>query len=60
MPMSPHCLAIFLQHSLSAGVISALGTAHAITGIAANSAAKTKTPTLFISFYDTSLAAARS
>jgi hypothetical protein len=37
-----------------------LGTAHAITGIAANSAAKTKTPTLFISFNDTSLAAARS
>jgi hypothetical protein len=44
--MSPHCLAIFLQHSCSAGVISALGTAQAITGIAANNAAKTKTATL--------------
>jgi len=58
--MSPHCLAIFLQHSRSAGVISALGTTHAITGIAANNAAKTKTPTLFTSFKDTSLAATRS
>src|SRR5437868_5722190 len=34
--MSPHCSAVFLQHSRSAAVIAALGTAHAITGNAAN------------------------
>jgi len=55
--MSPHCLAIFLQHSRSAGVIAALGTAHAITGIAANNTARAKTPTLCISFNGTILAA---
>jgi hypothetical protein len=48
--MSPHCLAIFLQHSRSAGVISALGTAHAITGIAANNVANAKTATLCMNF----------
>jgi hypothetical protein len=49
IPLSPHRPAIFLQHSRSAGVIAALGTAHAITGNAANNTAKTKTPNLRIS-----------
>src|SRR5258708_61191 len=44
--MSPQCLAILLQHSRSAAVIATLGTAHAITGIAANNVARVKTPTL--------------
>jgi len=44
--MSPHCPAIFLQHSRSAAVIAALGTTHAITGSAANKAARAKTPIL--------------
>jgi hypothetical protein len=47
--MSPHCLAIFLQHSRSAGVIAAFGTAHAITGSAPNNTAKARTPTLRMS-----------
>jgi hypothetical protein len=58
--MPPHCLAIFLQHFRSTGVMAALGTAHAITGIAANNAARAKTPTLCISFNGTSLAATKS
>jgi hypothetical protein len=58
--MSPHCLAIFLQHSRSAGVIAALGTAQAITGSAANNAASAKTPTLWINFNSISLAATKS
>src|SRR5438132_10442442 len=41
--MSPHCPAIFLQHSRSAAVIAALGTIHAITGNPANSTARAKT-----------------
>jgi hypothetical protein len=44
--VSPHCPAIFLQHSRSAAVIAALGTTHAITGSAANNTAKAKTPIL--------------
>jgi hypothetical protein len=42
--MSPHCSAIFLQHSCSAAVIAALGNAHAITGNAANNIAKRENP----------------
>jgi hypothetical protein len=44
--MSPHCPAIFLQHSRSAAVIAAFGTAQAMTGSAANKTAKPKMPTL--------------
>jgi preprotein translocase subunit SecG len=58
--MSPHCLVIFLQHSRSAGVIAASGTAHAMTGSAANNAAKTKTPVLYMTFNAISLAATES
>jgi hypothetical protein len=49
IPMSPHCPAIFLQHSRSAAVIDALGNAHAITGNAANNTAKTRTQALRMS-----------
>jgi hypothetical protein len=58
--MSPHCLAIFLQHSRSAAVIAASGSAHAITGIAANNAASAKTTTLCVNFNTLSLAATKS
>jgi preprotein translocase subunit SecG len=44
--MSPHCLAIFLQHARSADVMSAFGTAQDITGSAANIMAAAKIPTL--------------
>jgi hypothetical protein len=60
IPMSPHCLAIFLQHSRSAGVIAASGTAHAMTGIAANNTARAKTPTLRMSVNVVIVAAAAS
>jgi hypothetical protein len=54
--MSPHCPAIFLQQARSAGVIAAFGTAQAITGSAANNAAKPKTPTLHRSLNSMSVA----
>ena len=56
--MSPHCLAIFLQHSRSAAVIAALGTAHAITGNAANNTVNATTPSLRMSVNTVILAAA--
>jgi hypothetical protein len=56
IPMSPHCPAIFLQHSRSAAVIDALGNAHAITGNAANNTAKARTPILLIGRNTISLA----
>ena len=58
--MSPHRSAIFLQHSRSAAVISALGTTHAITGNAANNTASEKTATLINSFNIASLSTADS
>src|ERR1700687_4489242 len=53
--MSPHCSAIFLQHSRSADVIAAPGNTHAATGSAANMSARAETPTLINSFNITSL-----
>jgi hypothetical protein len=47
--VSPHCPAIFLQQSRSARVMAAFGTAHAITGSAANKIAKARTPDLRMS-----------
>jgi hypothetical protein len=55
--MSPHCPAIFLQHSRSAAVIAALGTTHAITGKPANNTARAKTATFCNSFNIISVAA---
>jgi hypothetical protein len=55
IPMSPHCSAIFLQHSRSADVIPAPGNTHAATGSAANISARAETPTLINSFNITSL-----
>jgi hypothetical protein len=49
IPVSPHCLAMFLQQSRSARVMAAFGTAHAITGSAANNIAKARKPTLRMS-----------
>jgi len=46
IPMSPHCSAIFLQHSRSADVIAAPGNTQAATGSAASINAKMETPTL--------------
>jgi hypothetical protein len=54
--MSPHCSAIFLQHSRSATVIAALGNAHAITGNAANNIANARTPILLMDRNTASLA----
>src|SRR5712671_217086 len=53
--MSPHCSAIFLQHSRSADVIAAPGNTHAATGSAASISARTETPTLIASFTPISL-----
>jgi len=53
--MSPHCSAIFLQHSRSADVIAAPGNTQAATGNAANISARAETPTLINSFNITSL-----
>jgi hypothetical protein len=53
--MSPHCSAIFLQHSRSADVIAAPGNTHATTGRAASISARAETPTLINSFNITSL-----
>ena len=47
--MSPHCPAIFLQQSRSAGVMAAFGKAQAITGSAANNTVNARTPTLRMS-----------
>jgi hypothetical protein len=56
--MSPHCSAIFLQHSRSADVIAAPGNTQAETGSAANISARAETPTLVNSFNITSLSTA--
>jgi hypothetical protein len=53
--MSPHCSAIFLQHSRSADVIAAPGNTHAATGSAANISASAETPSFINSFNITSL-----
>src|SRR5882672_2669980 len=53
--MSPHCSAIFLQHSRSADVIAAPGNTHAATGRAASISARVETPSLINSFNITSL-----
>jgi hypothetical protein len=53
--MSPHCSAIFLQHSRSTDVIAAPGNTQAATGSAANMSAKAETPILINSFNITSL-----
>jgi len=55
IPMSPHCSAIFLQHSRSADVIAAPGNTQAATGSAANISARAETPSLINSFNMTSL-----
>jgi hypothetical protein len=48
--MSPHCSAIFLQHSRSADVIAVPGNTQAATGSAASISARAKTPSLINSF----------
>jgi hypothetical protein len=53
--MSPHCPAIFLQHSRSLDVIAAPGNTQAATGSAANTSARVETPTLSNSFNIASL-----
>jgi hypothetical protein len=53
--MSPHCSAIFLQHSRSVDVIAAPGNTHAATGSAASISARAETPILINSFNITSL-----
>jgi hypothetical protein len=58
--MSPHCSAIFLQHSRSADVIAAPGNTHAATGSAASISARAETPTLINSFTITSLSTAET
>jgi hypothetical protein len=55
IPMSPHCPAIFLQHSRSADVIAAPGNTQAATGSAASISARAETPSLINSFNITSL-----
>jgi hypothetical protein len=60
IPMSPHCSAIFLQHSRSADVIPAPGNTHAATGSAASISARAETPTLINSFNISSLSTADS
>jgi hypothetical protein len=58
--MSPHCSAIFLQHSRSADVIAEPGNTQAATGSAAIISARAETPTLINSFNITSLSTADS
>jgi hypothetical protein len=53
--MSPHCSAIFLQHSRSADVIAAPGNTQAATGSAASISASADTPTLINNLNITSL-----
>jgi hypothetical protein len=60
IPMSPHCSAIFLQHSRSADVIAAPGNTHAATGSAASISARADTLILINSFNITSLSSADS
>jgi hypothetical protein len=60
IPISPHCSAIFLQHSRSAEVIVAPGKTQAATGNAASISARAETPTLINSFNITSLSTADS
>jgi hypothetical protein len=55
IPMSPHCSAIFLQHSRSADVIAAPGNTQAATGSAASISASAETPTLINNLTITSL-----
>jgi hypothetical protein len=57
IPMSPHCSAIFLQHSRSADVIAAPGNTQAATGNAASISASAETPTLINNLNITSLSA---
>jgi len=58
--MSPHCSAIFLQHSRSADVIAEPGNTQAATGNAASISASAETPSLINSFNITSLSTADS
>jgi hypothetical protein len=60
IPMSPHCSAIFLQHSRSAEVMVAPGNTQAATGNAANISARAETPIFINSFNVTSLSTADS
>jgi hypothetical protein len=55
IPMSPHCSAIFLQHSRSADVIAAPGNTQAATGSAASISARAETPALINNLNITSL-----
>jgi len=55
IPRSPHCSAIFLQHSRSADVIAAPGNTQAATGSAASISARAETPTLINNLNITSL-----
>src|SRR5438128_5737054 len=58
--MSPHCSAIFLQHSRSADVIAAPRNTQAATGRAASISARAETPTLINNLNITSLSATDS
>jgi hypothetical protein len=60
IPMSPHCSAIFLQHSRSADVIGAPGNTQAATGSAASISARAETPSLVNSLNITSLSTTES
>jgi hypothetical protein len=60
IPMSPHCSAIFLQHSRSADVIAEPGNTQAAIGSAANMSARVETPILTNSFNITSLSTAEN
>jgi hypothetical protein len=60
IPISPHCPAIFLQHSRSADVIAAPGNTHAETGSATSISERAETPSLIHSFNITSLSSADS
>jgi hypothetical protein len=55
IPISPHCSAIFLQHSRSAEVIVAPGNTQAATGKAASISTRAETPTLINNLNITSL-----
>jgi hypothetical protein len=57
IPLSPHCSAIFLQHSRSADVIPAPGNTQAATGSVANNTARAKTAKFCTSFNVISVAA---
>lgn len=53
--MSPHCSAIFLQHSRSAAVIAAFAAAQVNSGSANRVHARAQMPTLLRSFNQSSL-----